>query len=188
MKGYDTVEWWVYVIGIIVYFSFSSFIINKAKENKAVGFLVLYFFLLVIPMMIAYFFNGKELSEYEKALAGEYYLLPPTEQEENMMLKEFNDLDIQHEERVLKFIKLGNSKEESEEMADDEEGVASAEKFIDIGEKYKGHNPPKEEIINHINSMKRDRKIRLFIVFVCFTSLYIFVLKKHLTKKGARVK
>jgi hypothetical protein len=164
-----------WIIGIIIYYIVATYVCNLAERNKFVGFLFGLFLVALLPSLGAYYYNGQELSNYEKALRGEYYLYKPTDAEYDTMLKEMDNEDIWHDEKVIALRKAGKSEDEANDIVDSENNI---DEYFATIDKYPGHNPPKEVIENHIAEMKEARITRVIVVSLIMIILYCFIWNK----------
>lgn len=145
--------------------------------KKVIEFFVYLFLFSFFPIMLSYCYNGSELENYQRALNGEYYLEPITDEESDMLSKELDDIDISYQEKKLELRKSGIAEE-------DVDDYLNYPDTLPIFEKYHGHNPSNDVILDHISCLEEARQERVTITSLFIVIIYFLLWwKKERTKK-----
>ena len=148
----------------------TSVILRKGRcsVKKVIKFVAYLFLFSFFPIMLSYYYGAGELENYQKALNGEYYLEPLTDEESDMLNKELDAIDISYQEKRIELRKNGIAEEDVDDYLDYPDTSP-------IFEKYHGHNPSDDVILDHISCLEEARKDRVTITSSFMVIIYLLL-------------
>jgi hypothetical protein len=114
--------------------------------------LALMFFVLAGFSGTGVYATMEKINNYEKAIAGTYYLLPPTEREITAWEEKDRKFEIRQKQEEINMLKQGKKTDDLDFI------VKQTDDLIAHTMTYpRGHNPPPKEIMAMINVARTER-------------------------------